>query len=197
MHLRPIAVVAAALVASSSLARPAQADPAVQGITIGAIPFVVWALFAEPPKTRDPDLLVGSAGWFDVVDGENEAAEARVEWRSGALWWKVRPQVGAAATSDGGAYGYAGLRIDAYFGRHLVVSPSFSAVAYFDGGGKDLGSAVVGRSGFDVAWRFDNDVRIGLAFHHMSHGGIFGDENPGTEVVSLTYAIPIHALFGR
>jgi hypothetical protein len=173
-----------------------RADPAVQGIEFGAIPIVLWALFANAPEEPQQDYVTFGGGIFDAVDGIDRAGEFRFEFRPGLMLWKFKPFIGMAATSDAGFYAYGGLRIDAYFGRRIVASPSFALVGYHRGDGKDLGSSGVARSGFDIAWRFDDDSQLGVAFHHMSHGEVFGHVNPGTEMVAVTYSIPLSRIFG-
>ena len=118
-----------------------------------------------------------------------------MEYRSDFFLWRFKPFVGVDGTSDGGAYAYAGLRGDAYFGRRLVISPNVAPAVYYAGDGKNLGSAGVLRSGIDVSYRFDNESQLGVGFHHMSHGKVFSDLNPGTETVTVTYSVPMESLF--
>ena len=99
-------------------------------------------------------------------------------------------------TTDSAVYGYAGIGMDIFFGRRVVLTPNFAVGAYHDGDGKDLGHAVEFRSGLELAYRFDNRSRLGIAVHHISNASL-GDSNPGTESVVLTYAIPTDMLLGR
>ena len=46
------------------------------------------------------------------------------------------------------------------------------------------------RTGAELAWRFDGKGRLGIAFHHISNASIY-DRNPGTEMLVLTYAVPL------
>jgi len=187
----------AALAVCWAGAAPARADPAVQGIVIASVPLLIWSMFADGDGDAQPDFLTLGGGQFDVIDDENQAGEFRVEYRSNLWLWKFKPFIGAAGTTDEGFYGYGGLRLDVYFGRRLVVAPSVAAVGYEEGEGKDLGSSAVLRSGLDVAYRFDDDSQLGLAFHHMSHGEVFGEENPGTETLAVTYSIPLKNILGN
>jgi Lipid A 3-O-deacylase (PagL) len=50
----------------------------------------------------------------------------------------------------------------------------------------------VDRFGIDLECRFDNAMRLGLAYHHFSNGKVFGQSvNPGTEVIGLTFLLPL------
>lgn len=151
-------------------------------------------LGAGPAAADDPDFLAVSLGAFDVNDDET-TVEARLEYRSDWRWWMFKPFGGAMANGDGGGYVYAGVLIDLFFGRRIVVTPSFAPGAYIEGDGKDLGSVLEFRSQIEVSYRFDDRSRLGVALSHMSNAGI-GDENPGTENLVLTYAVPFDALFG-
>jgi lipid A 3-O-deacylase len=72
-----------------------------------------------------------------------------------------------------------------------VIAPSFAVGAYSRGHGKDLGCPPIpGRSGIDLQYTVSDDVRVGVAIHHMSNGNVLGqDHNPGTELIGTTLAI--------
>jgi len=151
-------------------------------------------LWGAAPGARaaddDPSFIALGAGYYDINDNE-DAAEFRVEWRGRRALWVFKPQVGVMGTSDGAVYGYGGILLDIYFGRRIVVTPSFAAGLYHDGSGKDLGHVVEFRSALEVAYRFDNRSRLGVQFYHLSNASL-DDNNPGTEVLSFTYAIPLN-----
>ncbi len=137
----------------------------------------------------DPHFLTLAAGYYDINDDE-DAAEFRAEFSARNKLWIFKPFGGLMGTSDKAFYGYAGLLVDVYFGRRIVVTPSLAAGLYEDGDGKDLGHIVEFRSSIELAYRFDNRSRLGLSFYHLSNAGL-DDNNPGTEVLSLNYSIPL------
>jgi hypothetical protein len=139
----------------------------------------------------DPSFLTIGGGYFDIVNNDDSAAEFRLEYRDKHRFWIFKPFAGAIATSDGAFYGYAGVLTDFYFGRRIVISPSVAAGPYIEGGGKDLGHVFEIRSGLEVAYRFDDRSRLGLLFYHISNAGLGDDENPGAEVLTLSYSIPL------
>ena len=150
------------------------------------------AILATPfsAAADDPDFLTVAVGAFDLVQDHNQAAEFRAEYRSDKKIWIVKPFVGAMGTTDGSFYGYAGILTDVYFGRRWVLTPSFAAGYYEKGNGLDLGYELEFRSGIEFSYRFDNRSRLGLSFYHLSNASI-GDINPGTEVLSVVYSIPL------
>ena len=100
------------------------------------------------------------------------------------------------ATNERTLYGYGGFRFDAKIGRHLVITPE-AAVGYWDrGGGKDLGGHVEFKTGGEIAYRFDDDSRLGFLFDHISNAGIY-TKNPGVESAMLMYSIPLSRLWGK
>ena len=165
-------------------------------LVLAAAGFAALAV-AGPAKAEEPAFLALSGGAYDVHD-DFSAGEFRAEYRfSGAhKLWVFTPFLGVMATTDSAVYGYAGIGMDIFFGRRLVLTPNVAVGAYHDGDGKDLGHTVEFRSGLELAYRFDNRSRLGLAVHHISNAGL-GDSNPGTESVVLTYAIPTDMLLGR
>lgn len=139
---------------------------------------------------EDPSFLTLSLGYFDVLHNHDEAIAGGAEWMSSRRLWIFQPLVGAMVTSERGLYGYAGFGTDFFFGKRWVLTPSVAIGAYSEGNGLDLGHTVEIRSAVTFAYRFDNRSRLGLRFYHMSNAGL-GDENPGVEVLDLTYSIPL------
>lgn len=154
------------------------------------IGFSLWG--AVPAQAEEPDFFVFSAGGYDVNDDET-AAEFRVEYRSDLRFWKLLPFIGLAGTTDAAFYGYAGLGLDIFLGRRIVIQPNAAFVGYAKGDGKDLGGGLQFRTGGEIAWRFDDYSRLAIAFHHISNAGIY-DDNPGTELLVLTYSVPFRNL---
>ena len=161
-------------------------------ISVPALAILAAGLFglsALPARADDPAFLAFGAGYFDIND-DKEAAEFRIEYRGGKKLWIFKPMVGGMATSDAAIYGYAGVNVDLFFGRRFVLTPNFAAGFYHDGDGKDLGHSAEFRSGLELAYRFDNRSRLGLAFHHISNASL-DDNNPGTEILAIVYSLPL------
>lgn len=151
---------------------------------------------AASARADDPAFLTFGLGYFDVLQRDDAAADVRLEYRHDGKLWIFKPWVGLEATSDGAFYGAGGVLVDVYFGRRLVLTPSFGAGGYVEGGGKDLGSVIEFRSQIELAYRFDDRSRLGLAFGHISNASI-GDSNPGTEILTVYYSLPLSALLGE
>lgn len=142
----------------------------------------------------DPAFIAFHVSGYDVNDNET-AGQLNIEYRSDWDEWYVKPFGGVMATTDAAIYGYAGFMLDIYFGRRIVFTPNVAVGLYSDGDGKDLGSAIEFRSGVELAYRFDNRARLGVAFHHISNASI-DDNNPGTETLTLVLSLPLNNLFG-
>ena len=140
-------------------------------------------------RAGDPDFLTLSAGGFDVNDNET-SAEFRIEYRSNRKYLFLKPMIGLLGNREGGIYGYGGVNLDIYFGKRWVVMPSFAIGGYRRGSAKDLGSVIEFRSGLEIAYRFDDRSRLGVAISHISNASI-SDNNPGTESAVLSYSIPL------
>ena len=141
----------------------------------------------------DPSFITFHAGGYDVNDNET-AGQFNLEFRSDWDEWYVKPFVGLMASTDAAYYGYGGFLLDIYFGNRIVFTPNVAVGLYADGDGKDLGSTIEFRSGVELAYRFDNRARVGVAFHHISNAGI-SDKNPGTETLTLTLSLPLSTVF--
>jgi len=142
----------------------------------------------------EPAFIRFGAGYYDINDNE-DAGEFHFEYISDSKWWVFTPMVGVMATTDSAAYVYAGIRLDLFLGRRWVLTPQFAPGLYEDGNGKDLGHVVEFRSAMELAYRFDDRSRLGLSIYHLSNASL-DDNNPGTEVLTLHYSLPIKRLFG-
>jgi len=183
--------VIAVLAAGSGSVR---ADPEVQGIAIATGVVVAASILADTPQREEPDSIAFEAGRFDPIKNVKQATAFEAEYHFDKfVWWGLRPFVGIGFTSDGSAWGYGGIRYATDWGEHIVITPSFAVGGYSQGHGKDLGHpAVLGRFGINFEYRFDNDMRIGAAYYHMSNGKVLHQTaNPGTEVIGVTFSIPI------
>lgn len=163
---------------------------------------LVAGLLAAPTLARaddegdsEPDALAFGLGYFDIIKQRDGAAILNLEYRSDKKLWVFKPMFGMWASSEGGFYGYAGIRMDVYFGNRFVFTPSFAPGFYHEGKGKDLGLEVEFRSSVEVAYRFDDYSRLSLGLAHMSNASL-GDKNPGVETLTLTYSVPFSKLLG-
>jgi lipid A 3-O-deacylase len=129
-----------------------------------------------------------SVGAFEVFD-DNTAAEVGVEYRFSPQKsaFNLIPTLGATLTSDGGYWGYAGVRYDIYLNNNWILTPNFAIAAYEQGGGVDLGYDVEFRTGAELAYQFSDKSRLGLGLYHLSNANI-GENNPGAESLILSYS---------
>ncbi len=157
---------------------------------------VLGALSGVPAHAEDPDFLSFGVGSFDWNRQKDEGAEFRVEYRSNVKFWQLKPFVAAAATTTGNGFVGAGVLMDIFLGRRLVVTPSFAPHFYFGGNSKlDLDYPLEFRSQLEIAYRFDDRSRLGIAISHYSNASL-GKTNPGTEAAHLYYSIPFSKVMG-
>ncbi|HLN22349.1 MAG TPA: acyloxyacyl hydrolase [Patescibacteria group bacterium] len=164
----------------------------VKGLLLVAVAGLM--AMAVPAQADDPSYLTIGAGTWETLRNQPRSPELDLAYRSDYKLWVFKPIVGALVATDGDFYGYGGLRLDAYFGPHVV--STVSAAAGLSGGhGFDMGSAVEFREGLDLAWRFNDASRLGVGFYHESNAGLSSHRNPGSESALLMYSLPITKLF--
>jgi hypothetical protein len=138
---------------------------------------------------HDPTyLLVGVGGWeFD----RTSLAKPQVDFvlRPAHSWWVIKPQLGVEVAGDGDVVAFAGPVIEYYVTPRIVGTISSSLATWF-GSGFNLGSRLEFHSSGEIAYRFDDESRMGLAFFHTSNADI-SKRNPGSDSLVVTYAIPI------
>jgi lipid A 3-O-deacylase len=159
------------------------------------IALLLTTVAAAPAMAGDePARLKLGVGYYDVFDDQN-ALDVKAEIHSSREWWIVHPWVGLEANSDGGIWGGFGIAADLKLSEQWIITPSTSVGLYGEGDSKDLGGVVQFRSGLELAYKFENAHRLGLELTHMSNASIY-DSNPGTEVISVNYHMPLSA-FGQ
>lgn len=170
----------------------------------------VWAAAAEPEHSPvgdvvfrigdlaligdGPDAVTIGVGAFDAVKTDPASAEIRAEYRLGRKLLFLGPMVGVLANSDGGVFGYGGFYFEFQWTDRVVFTPAAGVAAYHSGDGKPLGGTFQFYLGIDVAYRFDDNTRLGIKVGHISNADIH-NENDGAESVLLTYTIPLANLF--
>lgn len=145
-----------------------------------------------PPKPRkgEPAFIVGNAGIFDVINDDTTVQiGAEYVFSEDYKYWGFTPMIGGFVTGDEAVYGYAGIRLDLFFGRRIVLTPNFAIGLFEEANGRALGQPLEFRSGLELAYRFDSRARLGLAFHHLSNAGL-SERNPGVETLVLQFSQP-------
>ncbi len=162
--------------------------------------WVIWAIgaLAMPvgALADDPAFISFGAGPYDWNRQKDQGAEFRLEYRSATKFWHLKPFFAAAATSTGQGFVGAGVLLDVYLGRRIVVTPSFAPHLYFGGNNDlDLDYPLEFRSQLEIAYRFDDRSRLGVAVSHYSNASL-GNTNPGTESAMIYYSVPTGKIFG-
>jgi lipid A 3-O-deacylase len=161
-------------------------------IAAAAIALTHTALTAAPAAAAD-DYVAINAGVAGVVTGKR-SAEFGLEYRGAPLVWKLYPHVGGYVTHRGAAYGYAGFGLEFRLLPQVLFRANTAVGAYGQGDDIDLGHVIEFRSGLELAYEFPNKSQVGLTFHHLSNAGL-DDRNPGTEIATITYSVPLDKLF--
>ena len=170
-------------------------DPAVYYIAGAALTTVLPGFIFDLPQPDSKQAFTKlSASQFDAVDDENKAYDFSLEFQPGWTWARIKPLVGVTGNTDGSFYGWLAASHDFHITRHFVINFNIGPAFYIGGDkAKNLGSAGVLRSGFEIGYRFDNAMRITGSFHHMSHGKLLNpDTNPGTEMIGVNLNVPIN-----
>lgn len=166
-------------------------------LTVG-LTLTMTAIPAATATADDPDFLSFAVGQYDFNQRDDEATELRLEYRSDEkVLWIFKPFAAFTATTDATLFLHAGLLVDVFLGRRVVLTWS-EAPGYYHRGdsGKDLGHPLEFRSQIELAYRFDDRSRLGVSVSHVSNAG-FGDNNPGAESIMVHYSIPVDRLLGE
>jgi hypothetical protein len=162
-------------------------------VSIFILPIVWLSIEAKAADGNkdDPAFISIGSGYYDFNRKKETGAEIRLEYRSKKNISVFKPFAAISATNTSQGFVGAGILIDLYFNRRFVMTPSFAPHYYWGGNKKlDLGHKLEFRSQLELAYRFDNRSRLGLAVSHYSNASI-GSTNPGTEVATVYYSVPL------
>jgi len=137
----------------------------------------------EPPYLS---LGIGTSGVFDP----HQDPCVSIEYRPAFRFYKIGPWVYFKRGKDDDSYVAGGIFTTLALGERWAFTPKFGPGYYDKGDGTDLGSELEFRSEFEISYRFENEHRVGLGLAHLSNAGT-ANWNPGTEVVTLSWAIPL------
>lgn len=155
---------------------------------IGAVTALL--LISPLVNAEQQSAIAFSAGAFEAFENDGSAAEIGIEYRFSPResLFNLIPTLGLAMNSDGGYWGYAGIRYDWMFSAQWTLTPHFAIAAYEDGGGTDLGHDMEFRTGLDLGYQLTDSSRLALGIYHMSNADV-ADDNPGSESVIVTYSV--------
>lgn len=156
---------------------------------------IALATASVPARADDPAFLTFQGGGWDVIQQHKVAAAWALEYRDDTKLWIFKPFGGMMFNSNAGIDAYAGILLDVYLGRRIVAQLGFAPSIYYRGTGVDLGYPLEFRSSGEIAYRFDDRSRLGAQIYHLSNAGL-GWTNPGTEVVMLSYSVPVTRFLG-
>ena len=103
------------------------------------------------------------------------------------------PKLGIVANSDfsQASYAYAALSWNIFITDNLYVNADFGVRAQSESDEKDYGSLFQFHESLGIYYRFFEGRKgfheVGGSISHGSHAGLFGDENPGLDTITLGY----------
>jgi len=155
--------------------------------------FVLFGLFVSlllhAAEIQSPSHLMLGMGAFDV-DKSHPQMLVQLEYRWDIHFRHIRPLAGFFVASEGNCYVFAGVAIDAFLGKKVVLTPSFAPGLYYHGNGKHLGFPINFRSALELSYVCKNKGRWGAQFNHISNAGMLW-KNPGADSLVLFYSIPL------
>lgn len=148
------------------------------------------SLLSPLANAEQQSAMAFSAGAFEAFENDGRAAEIGIEYRFAPQEsiFNLIPTLGLAMNSDGGYWGYAGIRYDWMLSPKWTLTPHLAIAAYEEGGGTDLGHDMEFRTGLDLGYQLTDSSRLALGIYHMSNADI-SDDNPGSESVIATYSV--------
>lgn len=151
----------------------------------------------SPITSSKPARINIQVGAYNVVRGLNNSGDAvtlfGVEYQDvPRLPYDIQVVGGALTTTNHDWFVYAGLMKEFNIHKNTALSLSF-APGYYEYGddGKDLDNALEFKSQIGLSYELACKHRVGMSFAHISNAGL-GDRNPGVEILSFNYSVPLN-----
>jgi hypothetical protein len=160
--------------------------------TFRILPLALAAFVLAPAAhAADSGHISAGVGYYDIDDDAN-ATDFRLEYRPDTdLIFNLHPWAGAEVNTDLSFWIGGGVLYDWNFASSWFLTPSFGAGFYDQGNSdKDLNFPIEFRSQLELGYQFQNQHRVSIGFSHMSNASL-GDHNPGTEVLSIYWHVPL------
>ncbi len=145
-----------------------------------------WA--SEPKKALGPSHLMVGPGLFNI-DRRHVRGLIQLEYRWAVNVRNLRPLVAFAVATDENFFLCGGIAYDIFFGKKVVLTPSFAPGVYYHSWGRNLGFPINFRSALELSFVLGNKGRIGAQFNHISNAHML-HRNPGANTLFVFYAIP-------
>jgi lipid A 3-O-deacylase len=158
-------------------------------LATGCLTASAWGVEVPPVEPVRVALVGGAAGILD----KNQRGFWGMEYRPAFRYHGIGPWFFFGNRNRDLYYAAAGLMFDFPLGRRWRLTPSFGAGYYHVDhvrGDLNLGHNVEFRSGLELSRQFASGHRLGLGVFHLSNAAL-GHHNPGTELLQLSWAIPI------
>lgn len=147
---------------------------------------VLWL----PPVPAQPMLSV-SVGQVGIADHLERPQWYGVEYRwAPSERWGIVPGAGYARSACGANYIHLDFRRPFQLTRRWVLTPHFGPGVFNESDQIRLGHELQFRSGLELSYRTRRGKAFGFGVTHLSNGGI-GRLNPGTETLTLSFAMPL------
>ena len=167
-----------------------------------AIPFGIALATATPAQAGE---IFGGAYVHDVdtfltLSGVEHGIDIQLGYRGGRIGRTPLQPYAFAAVNTSGETSYAALGLSAKFGDRIFIRPGLGIAIHngsaanhqIEGNGElELGSRVLFEPELGIGARINSRMTIEASWVHMSHGQIFGEQNPGIDNLGfrLTYKL--------
>jgi lipid A 3-O-deacylase len=174
MHRMSLAAAAAAMIAASTAASPAQAGELFGGLYV-----------------HDVKLPLDKSGIESGVD-------VQVGYRGGSIMGTpLQPYVFGAVNSAGNT-SYAAVGLSAKFGHRIFIRPGLGLAVHTGSSGRyyrtdkiAFGSRVLFEPELGVGAELNDRVSVEASWVHMSHAQLFSRENPGIDNLGVRLSLKL------
>ena len=157
---------------------------------------MICALFATPAQASE---IFGGLYVHDVdspltLSGVEKGVDVQLGYRFGRIGGTpIQPYLFAAANTAGETH-YAVAGVSAKFGKRLYARPGIGVAVHSGDAGEfevpgdddvEFGTRVLFAPEIGVGYQVDDRLSVEASLVHLSHGQLFGGQNPGIDNVGV------------
>jgi hypothetical protein len=171
-------------------------------LALGVSALSAFALNATPAHANE---IFGGFYVHDVdtplsLGGVEEGADVQLGWRGDRIGGTPLQPYAFAAVNSAGKTHYAAVGISAKFGDAIFIRPGLgllvhtgSAENFQDSSNNEteFGSRVLFEPELGIGARINSRMTIEASWVHMSHGQLFGNQNPGMDNLGVRLSVQL------
>lgn len=160
------------------------------------------AFYATPAQADElfGGLYIHDVDTFLTKSGIEEGMDVQLGWRGSPIGRTPLQPYAFAAVNTAGETHYAAIGLSAKFGDQIFIRPGLGIAAHTGSDADfhdptndkiEFGSRVLFEAELGIGARINDRVSVEASWVHLSHGTLFGKQNPGMDNIGMRLTVQL------